>query len=899
MRTLRNVRLTVRQLTHTLHLAPALSETFGGPNPYWLRDVLERLPNLQSLLVSRLPFFDHHSLLALRHASSARRPSLGSEDERRQYDLKLVIAEGEPNATCAGLREALFHFPQLVYLDLSYTSPARDASVLSAFANLWNLKVLKLRGVGMRDSEAEILANAIGIRVRLLDLRENYLTDTTVRLFMQACFLPPEELSADNNMNSRQIDDWPIRMAPGPNFLSLDSLRSEELDRKLFNQLTHPLTGRLALEDIPPTGLTHLYIADNNLSIEGLSTLLKSTRLHILDGGSVHTAKAISQTKSFSSLTGYQDEAPLPDAEKLVPVLTAYACQNLTYLRLDHAVVTKPTQAKEMPTPTVSTVPLAERASVVEVPAPAHYALQLSSEDKTILELSAEPPVSRSEVRGKCIHFPSASLVNVIPDGNGLTGDAEALKPPKDDGVFASEVVTNGIGKEGIEDKEDVVLNASGTRLSSPTSPVPVNLHSSNMLTTHKRHDPSKSPSSTVDHRSCCLPSLSASRLDLIDQLLRKRSRSPAFAPNMADVLCTDQSDTLHQIYTYLHPSHLPNLRTLVLTNVPAQVPASSMIIAALLRFISACADEEHLALLQAQMNYSLPPGHSRYAAEIQHARSLFALRTIVLEMDAAAPCNARMGKAWDHSRARVNMLKSSTGDRDSEALWSAAENDFSFFDEEGEEEDECGIYQNELPTANMVEKIKCSSSNSQRHDNRPHSNVGMLDSSRQRSPSTLHPATMRSPTLLQSPRNLPLVKNQRSSNATSHQRKESFTTNPRTGIPVPSEMPDTIPTSYPAHSPQPPLPEEESMVDVVAQLARFRKEKRSEYEATLLTWRAKNNPSNSSKAARLDERDMPFIEGHWKGEIKIVRSAGPKGMTGPQDMYGNSFERGYRDPYP
>jgi hypothetical protein len=39
------------------------------------------------------------------------------------------------------------------------------------------------------------------------------------------------------------------------------------------------------------------------------------------------------------------------------------------------------------------------------------------------------------------------------------------------------------------------------------------------------------------------------------------------------------------------------------------------------------------------------------------------------------------------------------------------------------------------------------------------------------------------------------------------------------------------------------------------------------------------------------------FVEGHWKGEVKIVRNAAPKGRSGMVDMYGNYFEKGYLYP--
>jgi hypothetical protein len=903
-RALRRVRPTVRQLTHTLHLPPALSEIYGGPNAFWLRDVLESLPNLQSLIVSRLPFFDHHSLIALRYASSARRPSLASEEDRPQYGLKLLLAEREPNTTSAGLTEALFHFPHLVYLDLSYTSSARDASVLAALANLWDLQVLKLRGVGMRDGETEVLANAIGIRVRLLDLRENHLTDMAVRSLMQACFLPPDKIPTNSNMNTRQIEDWPVGMAPGPDFFSLDSLRSEELDRELLKQLTHPLTGRLAFEDIPHKGLTHLYIADNNLSVEGLSSLLKSTRLHILDGGSVDTVKTISRSKSLSSPTGYQDEVRFPGAEKLVPVLRTYASHSLTYLRVNHAVVSEAVQAKETPSPVVLAAELSsEGAALVEVPAPAHYALELSSEQDVVFELSAEPAVPKSELPGDCIHFALSPPVNTAPDKTDATNTV-ARQATTGDGAFAPEVVVNGT----TEDSEDVVLNASGSGLSSRTPLKAVTSSNANTHTTDMRHTTLDTPATASERVGPTPPSPSAFRLARIESLLRKR---PLTSTSPSDITGTSQpvhSACTSQVYTYLHPSHLPNLRTLVLTGVPIQVPASSPIIRALLRFISACADEAYLALLRAQTNYSLPPGHSRQIAELQHARSLFALETIVLEMGTSTPSNVPTGKAWDHSRAKFNMLKSSTGDRDSEALWSAAENDFSFFGEEGEEEDECGVYENEpekyFPTASLDDKILLDPSDTEDRNNSPHGCVSTPDSVHIRSPSTLQSAMRRSPTLLQSPRDLPLGRNRRTSSAASNKRKESMISASRTTTPLPSEMPGTIPASFSlAMTPPPPHPKEEPLIDVVAELAKFRREKKKEYEDALLKWRIRNNRHNPYNGVHLDGatttdgKDTPYVEGHWKGEIKIVRNAAPKGRTGTVDVYGNYFEKGYLYP--
>lgn len=903
-RTLKRARPTVRQLTHTLHLPPALSEIYGGPNPTWLRDVLENLPNLQSLIVSQLPFFDHHSLLALRHSSSSRRRSFDdSEEEIPLYGLKLLLAVREPNSTSISLAEALRHFPQLVYLDLSYTTPARDASVLAALSNLYDLQVLKLRGVGLRDGEAEVLANSIGTRVRLLDVSENMLTDMAVRSLLQACFLPPDRHANSNRPNGRQVEDWPSGIAPGPDFLSLDTLRSEQLDQELLKQLRNPLTGRLAFEDIPHRGLTHLYIADNNLSVEGLSSLLKTTKLHVLDGGTVDTVKTIARTISLSSPTGYRDEISFPGAEKLIPILSKYASNNLTYLRLDHAIVTQKLPSRDVPSPTSSIAELhtpitsaaelpPEERIIFEAPAPAHHPVEMPSEREPIFELPADPPEPKYELAGDCIHFALSPPVGEAPVPS-RTASQERLKPVRADGAFAPEIVVNENSRSDEEESsdEEVVLNARGTgRMAQRPSSAPNGIPVETSPTSPQRATAAM-PAPLVKP-----PLLSTLRIARMEIILRKRpvGLSTKAEPDISEINALAAQG--QQIVEF-HPSALPHLRTLVLTNVPASVPQSSPVIPALRKFISACADEAELALLRARTNYSLPPGRSRQAAEVHHARSLFALSRIVLEITPIQVeakngiARSRTTKGWHHLRQQMSMSKSSTGDPDTETFWSAAENDFSFFGEEGEEQDECGIYQHDpekyFPTAHLDDKIFLTPedlrSGASQPPSSPHGSLRSFEVG-----STL----IRSPTVLQSPRNLPLGRNRRSSSSTSGRDRES----------IMGEMVGSLPTSNPVAKPQTPVKPDEPMLDVVAELAKFRREKKAEYEAALLQWRIANNPHRTMDGAAAndmanDDKDLPSVEGHWNGEIKVVRNAAPKGRTGVVDVYGNYFEKGYLYP--
>ena len=953
-RTLRRVRQSVRSLTHTLHLPPALSEIYGGPHATWLRDVLEYLPNLQSLIVTRLPFFDHHSLVALR-STSARRYSAEERAELPTFGLKLLLASSEPNTTWQGLQIAISRFPSLVYLDLSHTKTARDPNVLAALGGLYDLQALKLRCIGLRDGEAEVLANSIGIRVRLLDIRDNLLTDMAVRSLMQACFLPPDQNPDASRLNTRRVEDWPVGMAPGPDFFSLDTLRSEDLDHELLKQLTNPLTGRLAFEDIPHRGLTHLYIANNQLSVEGLSSLLKSERLHVLDGGSVDVVKTIARTRSLASATGYVDEVKFPGAEKLIPVLAKSASKTLTYLRVDHAVVTSKTDvpkekdllkepgtsksmlASELPdTASVAAELPAQSRNVMELPAPTHYAVELPAYRDPVFEMDATPMQPRVELPGDMIHFALSPPVGDKPEQESPV--TEAKSPIRGEGAYAPEVVVNGDGHAEAQDvnaqsehnthdsnkvSDESSTNSTTRSAKSPVSPIPpqaqttfqplvVPVDAAPKLPTpqQKPLPPRKEP----PHQSArpqplrSQPSMSGRQLR-IDYLVSKRPKSLTFKPSPATMTPAQlQMATV----TELHPCIVPNLRTLILTSVPTSVTASSPVLQAIKDFISACAVESALSHLLAATDYSLPPGRARHLAEQVAARRLFALRSIVLEMEAplitAKAANGQ--RAWEHSRQRLSMLKSSTGDHDSENLWTAAADDFSFFAEGGgEEEEECGIYEHEqekyFPTANLDEKMLVTPADST-HDltngtpNSPHGNFHGL--------SPIH-ALGRSNTAwnpLRSPRELPLGRNRRGSNEAQRNSFDGPGT-PRPGTSTP-ELMGTVPLPSPRippprSAPRPTSPTksntggpEESMVDVISELASWRKQRKAAY-ATSMAQFARFKPNASDEDGDLGEVLPPFVEGYWTGEVKVVRNEAPKGRSGVVDWFGNYFEKGYLYP--
>ena len=606
-RTLPWARLSVRNLTHTLHLPPAHAEIYYGPHVDWLREVLLRLPNLQSLIVRGLPFFDHGALNALKFLQKA-----DTSDYRNVNDLtfglRLLDASRCTNVTAASLSHALRRFQFMLYLDLSFTPPARDRQVLSNLREMTGLQVLKLRGISLRDEDVAVLATAIQRRVRSLDLRNNQLTDRSVRILAEHC-LNTQPVASTSSLHTAQD-----RLLHYLGAEMLRIYRGEQFEGYIRKSFTTGFVNRLAIEDTPEsgTGITHLYMSENQLTVEGVSGLLRSGGLNVLNVGAVKP-----------DLSGHpicRADSPectaLPGAEKLVTVLHE-AAQALTFLRIDHRLVTRePTSAVD----DAEIIP--GRAELADMP-PSLPTEPVELPDSAVYELAAEPVY---ELPGDPIHILVTPVSEERPPIAGQRrGSAEAPEV-----VDPSKTSTECSLLPAYTDEAAVGGAAAGTQSNLP--------HRGRLRTY----------SSVVAER--------ASRVKT------HVSQSKGF-----------------------HPGILPCLTTLVLTDVPPFAP-SSTIADRVKALIHDCAEEERLAEMQARLDYSAPPGRKGYDSTVnQIALGIFPMKELVLEVARDVPRKRKgAASAWRHQDT-----KSVTQDRDSEALFSAAETDFSFF----------GEYDHDLPS--------------------------------------------------------------------------------------------------------------------------------------------------------------------------------------------------------
>ncbi|KAL2828733.1 hypothetical protein BDW59DRAFT_142942 [Aspergillus cavernicola] len=817
-KTLRYTRLEVRTLTHTLHMPPALSEIYGGPRPEWLREIFESLPCLQSLVVSELPFFDHNAMMALRgDASDGVSP--------RTYNIRLLIAERELNTTSQGIAETLLRFPELIYLDLSYTTSAKDQTVLSALSQLERLQVLKLRGIGLKDIDAQFLANAVGQRVRLLDLRDNRLTDTAIRSLLHACFLPPGNATSRHAPRSRILHSSSSIEQFSPLFPISKFLRSPAVDEEFRKALTSPLTGRSWVEDLPNAGITHLFIADNQITVDGVVSLLSTAQLHVLDVGTVETEKKFYWgTGSLTPSNAEQQALHGAGAEKLIPVLGTLGKENLTYLRANHTICTSTLPQGKAPLSDdfLSELPAGNgTVGFSELDTTTHEIHELLADTDPVFELPGSTPRPQSQRADRNLR-----------DDSTQSAENDLVRPPvpRRGSAFAPEVLY------GLDETNDTTTAESA--LSPPASH---DLYSSLPIPL------CSSPVSTEDARA-----------RKIQELLAKRPKAQQ-----------PRRDGRESYITWLHPFHVPHMEILVLTDVPSHVPADSPILESLIGFITACSNEALLATLQAGSDYSLPPGQDRTKAEQERAKSLFALRQLILEITPIT--NLRQpfqSTAWKSVSAQIGHQKSTTGDWDLERLWTAASDDFSFFGAT-----ECGIPEYDqrryLPMAALNGKVTLTPDD----DDLARLGISELAAS------------------------IPARLSLQNRKASLQERK------------TPQSR-----TNNPSSTPAP-------IVDLVAELASFRRRKKLEYEQAIryhYQRRSMNeslspqpcdstrspravSPSRSSRALSPGAGSLfpiaHHMEGHWKGEVKIVRNATPKGRSGMVDMYGNYFEKGYLYP--
>lgn len=241
------------------------------------------------------------------------------------------------------------------YLDLSHT--ARDESWETRFrafmkANgMPRLKVLKLKGLRLTDSIARSICECVPKTLWSLDLRDNLLTDQTIRhLYNPVCVY--HDLGV--NDHNRSSPTGPTFLEDSPEYTEKWQSTAHQRDTMLRPDLRESFVNYVMangkyidssapspmyLDENDPLGLiiglTHLYLSGNKFTTFGIETLLHyRNRLQVLDVGAVRSGAPIATNSGF-----------LPDQRVLFIRMNAFMLSyangvRLENLRIHHSVVT-------------------------------------------------------------------------------------------------------------------------------------------------------------------------------------------------------------------------------------------------------------------------------------------------------------------------------------------------------------------------------------------------------------------------------------------------------------------------------------------------------------------------------------------------------------------------------
>ncbi|ESZ95190.1 Leucine Rich Repeat domain protein [Sclerotinia borealis F-4128] len=589
-RLLKRTRLEVRTLTRTLHIPPVETEFYGGPQEGWLRNLLDCLPSLQALIVSRLSFFDHQSLAKVDHST------------QEFYGLRLLVAANCENTTALSLASALFHFPTLVYLDLSSSQGARNPLVLKRIVSLENLQVLKLQNCGLRDADSEHLcfASSSSIKIRSLDLSHNHLSENGIynivhRLIPAGPLYERHGQEVPSSKSSLSGGQWSTKESTSKEIANMESFMSTGLAGKIEGQWFDESTSTF--------GLSYLYISDNDLTIDSVINILQHVYLQFLDCGSLNCS-----TRTDLSTSPASRKLSSNSIGRIGSNLLSQAFKNIKTLRIHHSIVTR-----ELVT---------NPANSFEEPC-----LELQGE-KLIFELDSthiDSSDTYHELDSTSIDQPGTNTIAFweSPDDVG----SDLLTNP------SSNKITQYVISHMTLKPKKYPLH----RVSAIPSPFPSGSETSH----YKNHVPSPISAHTFQPQSNTREIIS--EVTQLRHRLESRERNPY----------------------RLKPSTLPNLKKLILTNVPTKTRNRQTIYTILL-FLQECAEDEELARLEA----SLKPLDKNSAT----SKDLLKIQKIIFEISAHNEPEDLPPTGISPSRKLKSDLvtKSSTEDEDSERFMTA-----------------------------------------------------------------------------------------------------------------------------------------------------------------------------------------------------------------------------------
>ena len=609
-----------------------------------------------------------------------------------KYGLRLLIASHCENTTAASLTKALFHFPDLIYLDLSSTQGSRNPNVLRQIGTLTQLNVLKMKNCGLRDYDIDLLT--LSSRLRSLDVSDNYLTERGICTLMER--LPAASLNFKD-----------LSIAPRPRYGT--NTKRPTLQKLVSSRLISGPDGHLLIEEDLPTTFADLYLAGNFITMDELSRILSYPSIEYLDCGSLSCSQRPDQLLSPGSPGSDRRRFSVQEIDRLSPALFTEAFRNIRSLRIHHSVVTSfPFSGEDLPVAEqcfeLHSEDLRYELDSAEI---VNHGLVFELDD-TSVTVTPEPPEVAAAEEPK--ESPGPDESSGAPDAAESTANQQdhpkepteevhaTFESPDDVGANSTMSVsvrsqnngTNGVNKstepssvarKNLPPMISISAHSTPVHQVHPIHPVHVVNHQHPLHHTpptslpHGPTSAGQGPTSVPhgpetfrykysageDRRwhEAAQSKPKADLKELVEEIKQRRHRTEARERHPGR----------------FKPSMLPNLKVLTLTDVPSTTRRRN-VIEALTLFMQECAEEEEITKLEElERRVVQDPSHNPPSG-----CGISKLQRLVLEMTAAPdpvePPRSPKSK-------RNSFTKSSTEDADSESFMEASETDFSFFGED------------------------------------------------------------------------------------------------------------------------------------------------------------------------------------------------------------------------
>lgn len=333
-------RLGARSCTRTVRLLSQETQLSVHLRNEWFFILLTSLPSLSSVVLPGCPFLDHASIQVLLNPEKAVfKQSRDSSQFPSSFGCRLLDISGCQNIVPVALSELLSsRFRSLLFLDVSSIPGLRGSSFWRRFPmSIPNVEILKLRNISLVNAGLEMLVRSLGTRIWSLDVRGNTLGDESAGALVDYCFPPPAYTQAealDDTSGSAEDDRTAV---PGRAGATVG----------FFQRGTHDDAQSIAARlrrgwraDPSPgagDGLTHLYISNNQISVEGATKLLKASRLRVLDVG-----RLLVPQPPRPILPGHvaTEHGQAISTQSMIPAVRDYAWSSLVSLRIGHHLVT-------------------------------------------------------------------------------------------------------------------------------------------------------------------------------------------------------------------------------------------------------------------------------------------------------------------------------------------------------------------------------------------------------------------------------------------------------------------------------------------------------------------------------------------------------------------------------